>query len=191
MAHDLVTELLQYSSLACFMPIWQLCANLFIPNCLRSNLSYSPLAVLELYVKEVNNSLVINKHNEPFDMRLAFRKVDFGSFGIKDSKQFVHPSLVRLGQEANTLIHLATNTADDMESLSTYSSPKRYLWDWRPNKEEWKFLVLKGEKDDHILNLRGITNQLKSDGSIDLSGESGSSYHYSRRSLMTFSFLYA
>jgi len=51
MAHDLVTELLQYSSLACFMAIWQLCANLLIPNCLRSNLSYSPLAALELYVK--------------------------------------------------------------------------------------------------------------------------------------------
>ena len=50
MAHDLVTELLQYSSLACFMPIWQLCANLLIPNCLRFNLSYSPLAALELYV---------------------------------------------------------------------------------------------------------------------------------------------
>ena len=33
------------------MSIWQLCANLFIPNCLRSNLSYSPLAALELYVK--------------------------------------------------------------------------------------------------------------------------------------------
>lgn len=33
------------------MPIWQLCANLLIPNCLRSNLSYSPLAALELYVK--------------------------------------------------------------------------------------------------------------------------------------------
>lgn len=161
---------------------------------IEDNTNFNQVRQLELIdytnlVKEVNNSLVINKHNEPFDMRLAFRKVDFGSFGIKDSKQFVHPSLVRLGQEANTLIHLATNTADDMESLSTYSSPKRYLWDWRPNKEEWKFLVLKGEKDDHILNLRGITNQLKSDGSIDLSGESGSSYHYSRRSLMTFSFL--
>ena len=50
MAHDLVTELLQYSSLACFMSIWQLCANLLIPNCLRSNLSYSPLAALEPYV---------------------------------------------------------------------------------------------------------------------------------------------
>ena len=52
MAHDLVTELLQYSSLACFMPIWQLCANLLIPNCLRSNLSYFPLAALELYVNK-------------------------------------------------------------------------------------------------------------------------------------------
>ena len=54
MAHDLVTELLQYSSLACFMPIWQLCANLLIPNCLRSNLSYFPLAALELYVNGLN-----------------------------------------------------------------------------------------------------------------------------------------
>ena len=50
MAHDLVTELLQYSSLACFMAIWQLCANLLIPNCLHSNHSCSPLAALELYV---------------------------------------------------------------------------------------------------------------------------------------------
>lgn len=55
MAHDLVTELPQYSSLACFMPIWQLCANLLIPNCLRSNLSYSPLAALVLYVKTDNS----------------------------------------------------------------------------------------------------------------------------------------
>ena len=37
------------------MPIWQLCANLLIPNCLRSNLSYSPLAALELYVKITNS----------------------------------------------------------------------------------------------------------------------------------------
>ena len=50
MAHDLVTELLQYSSLACFMAIWQLFANLLIHNCLRSNHSCSPLAALELYV---------------------------------------------------------------------------------------------------------------------------------------------
>lgn len=62
MAHDLVTELLQYSSLACFMPIWQLCANMLIPNCLRSNLSYSPLAALELYVKNTNTLLHSCEH---------------------------------------------------------------------------------------------------------------------------------
>lgn len=38
------------------MPIWQLCANLLIPNCLRSNLSYSPLAALELCVNMSNSN---------------------------------------------------------------------------------------------------------------------------------------
>lgn len=37
------------------MPIWQLCANLLIPNYLRSNLSYSPLAALEFYVNKYNS----------------------------------------------------------------------------------------------------------------------------------------
>ena len=39
------------------MSIWQLCANLLIPNCLRSNFSYSPLAALELYVKNTKAEL--------------------------------------------------------------------------------------------------------------------------------------
>jgi hypothetical protein len=69
-AHDLVTELLQYSSLACFMPIWQLCANLLIPKCLRSNFSYSPLAALELYVNSYNPYLLFltftENNKEPF-----------------------------------------------------------------------------------------------------------------------------
>lgn len=161
---------------------------------IEDNTNFNQVRQLELtdytnLVKDIGDTFVLNKHDESFDMRLAFRKVNFGDFGIRDSKQFVYPSLIRLGQEANTLIHLATNSDNEVESLSTYSSPKRYLWDWRPNKEEWKFLVLNGEKDDHILNLRGITNQLKSDGKLDMSGESGNSFHYSRRSLMTFSFL--
>ena len=69
MAHDLVTELLQYSSLACFMPIWQLCANLLIPNCLRPNLSYSPLAALELYVN-INSSIFVQLNLNPFTVYL-------------------------------------------------------------------------------------------------------------------------
>lgn len=161
---------------------------------IEDNRNFNQVRQLELidytdHIKYTDSGIQLNKHAEPFDMRLAFRKVDFGDFGIKDSRQFVYPSLVRLGEEANTLIHRATNGTDEMESLSTYSSPKRYLWDWHPSKEEWKFLVLEGEKDSHILNLRGITNQLKVDGKIDLEGKSGSSFHYSRCSLMTFAFL--
>ena len=45
------------------MPIWQLCANLLIPNCLRSNLSYSSLSALELYVINLKSktSIVIGE----------------------------------------------------------------------------------------------------------------------------------
>ena len=132
----------------------------------------------------------IRAYKEPFDMRLAFRKVDFGSFGINDSKQFVFPSFIRLGQEANTLIHRACSVTCEEETLSTYSSPKRYLWDAKPSKKEWEFLVLPGETSDHILNIRGISSNLMSDGRIDVAGsDGGRSSHYSRRSLMTFAFL--
>ena len=162
---------------------------------IEDNLNFNQVRPLELIdytnlIKEIDDSVAINKHDGPFDMRLVFRKVDFGNFGIKDSKQFIYPSLVRLGNEANSLIHLAANQEfDNIDTLSTYSSPKRYLWDWKPSREEWKFLILEGEQDEHILNLRGITNQIKSDGRIDPNGGGGTSFHYSRRSLMTFAFL--
>ena len=53
------------------MSIWQLCANLLIPNCLRSNLSYSPLAALELYVISLKSVIewidnVINEELSPY-----------------------------------------------------------------------------------------------------------------------------
>ena len=132
---------------------------------------------------------IVQRHGEPFDMRLAFRKVNFGSFGITDSQQFVYPSFIRLGPEANDLIHRATISQDTLETLSTYSSPKRYLWDTKPNKEEWRFLSLVGEPEDNILRIEGLSNQLTSDGRIDVEGLGGTTYHYSRRTLMTFSFL--
>lgn len=132
----------------------------------------------------------IRSYNEPFDMRLAFRRVSFGNFGSRDSRQFIYPSLVRVGQEANTLIHRAAQSVSSMESLSTYSSPKRYLWDWRPTDEEWRFLVLPGEdNENHILNIPGITDHLMSDGRYTPDGTGGLTFHYSRRSLMTLSFL--
>ncbi len=160
----------------------------------EDNQNFNQVRQLELtdytdLLKTTSKGMAINKHCDPFDMRLAFRKVDFGNFGIKDSKQFVYPSLVRLGREANTLIHRSSNGINVNDTLATYSSPKRYLWDGHPSKEEWTYLVLEGEADNHILNLQGITNQLRPDGTIDPEGAGGSSFHYSRRSLMTFAFL--
>ena len=151
-----------------------------------------PLSLIDYteLLQEKDGKTCIRSYKEPFDMRLAFRKVDFGSFGINDSKQFVFPSFIRLGQEASTLIHRACSTTWEEETLSTYSSPKRYLWDGKPSKKEWEFLVLPGEETDHILNIKGISSNLMSDGRIDVTGSNGGrSSHYSRRSLMTFAFL--
>lgn len=138
---------------------------------------------------DANGEPVIRSFKDSFDMRIAFRRASFGDFGPRDSRQFVYPSLVRLGHEATSLIHKSSQS-DSSEKISTYSSPKRYLWDGRPNKEEWRFLVLDGDSDDnHILQINGITNQLKHNGDIDLEGNGGKTFHYSRRSLMTFAFL--
>lgn len=160
----------------------------------EDNTTFNQVNHLELVdytdlLRQGASGLEINAHKEPFDMRLAFRRVDIGDFGIKNSRQFVHPSYVRLGKEANHLIHRATETDTTEEKLSTLSSPKRYLWDARKSREEWKFIVLDGEKDNHILYLPGVSEQLQSDGRIALKGGGGQSYHYSRRSLMTFAFL--
>ncbi len=123
-----------------------------------------------------------------FDMRVAFRKVDFGDCGMNETKQFTYPSLLRLGKEANYLIHSTVEAELTSDMLSTYSSPKRYLWDGKRNKQEWEYLVLEGEKNKHILELKGITDHLTDDGRVDLE-HGGGTHYYSRRSLMTFSFL--
>ena len=152
----------------------------------------SKLQLLDLTTPLRENSAgkpELRTYNNSFDMRLVFRRASFGDFGAKNSRQFVYPSLVRLGLEANSLIHNSKQT-DTIERISTYSSPKRYLWDGKPNREEWQFLTLESDGvSDHILNLNGITNQLKSNGELDLDGNGGKTYHYSRRSLMTFAFL--
>ena len=49
--------------------------------------------------------------------------------------------------------------------------------------------MLEGEKQSHILQLNGITNQLNSNGTGDRDGFGGGKHSYSRSSLMTFAFL--
>ena len=67
---------------------------------------------------------------------------------------------------------------DSLETQSTYSSPKRYLWDAKPNKEEWRFMSLPGEYDDTILNINGVSKYLENDGRIVENGTGGITYHY-------------
>lgn len=58
------------------MSFWQLCANLLIPNCLRSNLSYSPLAALELYVNFAKEMLVGSKMDKACELAEKYKGRD-------------------------------------------------------------------------------------------------------------------
>jgi hypothetical protein len=132
----------------------------------------------------------LNRHSDSFDMRLAFRKVDFGVETLIGSNQFVYPSFVRLGEEANSLIQKAVNQNTGVEKISTFSSPKRYLWDNKPQEKSWEFLSLKGENiSNSLVQIKGISEHLNSDGSINEEGEGGIDKYYSRKALMTFAFL--
>jgi hypothetical protein len=144
----------------------------------------SPLELQDFTEPIVNGGL--NKYKDSFDMRLAFRKAEFGGdFGLVNSSQFVYPSLIRLGREANQLIHKATNMNTGAERISTFSSPKRYLWDNRPQSVEWEFVQLEGEIAKPIY-IEGISEQLNQDGTL---GDGSVKNRYSRKSLMTFAFL--
>lgn len=145
-----------------------------------------PLKLQNFTTPIVNGSL--NRSDESFNMRLAFQKVSFGEHILEGSKQFIWPSIVRLGNEAEYLTHLTTNLAEGDEVLSTYSSPKRYLWDFSPRREEWR-CVRSGQDDKLELPLiEGISNYLEDDGSVEKDGL-GYGLHYSRRSLMTLAFM--
>jgi len=65
---------------------------------------------------------------------------------MEGSTQFTWPSIVRLGNEAEYLSHEATNISFAKQTLSTYSSPKRYLWDYNPRQEEWRFINLENNQ---------------------------------------------
>jgi hypothetical protein len=147
----------------------------------------SPLELQDFTSPVLNDH--INKQRDSFDMRLAFREADFGGdLGIKNSRQFVYPSMIRLGKEANHLIYKATNLNTGSEKTSTFSSPKRFLWDTKSQKQEWEFIQLEGETAKPIY-IKGVSEQLGNDGSLNLEGSGGILMNYSRRALMTFAFL--
>jgi hypothetical protein len=127
-------------------------------------------------------------YSEPFDMRLAFKEVNFGEFGLINSEQFTYPSFVRLGNEAKSLIYKAINDNDGKDQRTSFSSPKRYLWDDRAYEGEWEF-IQENEDLRKPIWLDGISQQFNKDGSLNLNFSGGQSSSYSPKSLMTFAFL--
>ena len=74
------------------MAIWQLCANLLIPNCLRSNLSYSPLAALELYVKKTNFVFVPNQDfNRSYSDEDLYKKYNLTEDEVAYIERLIRP----------------------------------------------------------------------------------------------------
>lgn len=130
----------------------------------------------------------LNYTDNSFDMRLAFSKASFGENTLRNSSQFVWPSLIRLGKEAQSLIHRTIDLAEGDEYLSTYSSPKRYLWDTRARREEWRCVPMEKDKRNELPLIAGISKYFSDNGQIDKEGL-GSGYHYSRKTLMTFAFM--
>lgn len=130
----------------------------------------------------------LNRTQESFDMRVAFQKVSFGENTMIGSNQFIWPSLVRLGSEAEYLTHETVGIAEGDEILSTYSSPKRYLWDNKPRQEEWRCVRVTPDGRNEEPLLEGISNYFDDDGKIDKDGF-GSGLHYSRKTLMTLAFM--
>ena len=94
------------------------------------------------------------RYKNPFDMRLVFRRADFGNDLILPEEAFNWKSIVRVGEEARTLVYHSIEDSGIAERANNYSSPKRYLWDKKKSQARWEYLVT--EKDP--FNIRQSPN---------------------------------
>lgn len=125
-------------------------------------------------------------YKKPFDMRLAFHHCNFGEIDLPD--QFSWQSFVRIGEEAIKLIYKSRPENGVSQRTTNYSSPKRYLWDGRKYAGQWDFLMTEDDEQtvfNHYVNIKGLSEQFDSDGSLRTTNDGGSFSSFSRRSLMT------
>lgn len=141
--------------------------------------------------------------NRTFDMRVVFRKADFGNDIVLREEMFQWCSFVRIGEEARRLVYRSLEEEGISEKTTHYSSPKRYLWDTRPYEGQWENLVTQ----DDVCNVRlssyvsvpGLSKYFEKDGTynprraenaeLELLTFDDSASRYSRASLMTFAFV--
>lgn len=139
--------------------------------------------------------------NKTFDMRIVFRKADFGNDIVLDEDMFQWKSFVRIGEEARRLVYRSLEEEGLSEKTTNYSSPKRYLWDTKKYEGQWENLVTTEDPFNVLLSneisIPTLSKLFKDDGtycpdceeSDDLLDLDSSEHHYSRSSLMTFAFV--
>ena len=143
----------------------------------------------------------ITYENKTFDMRVVFRKADFGNDIVLDEDMFKWNSFVRIGEEARKLVYRSLEEEGLSEKTTNYSSPKRYLWDNKPFSGLWENLTTTEDPFNVILSNEiscpGLSKLFSGDGSYipEQTGKLGQlnlnrgEHHYSRASLMTFAFI--
>lgn len=126
-------------------------------------------------------------YQKPFDMRLAFHQCKFGDMDVPD--QFLWQSFLRVGDEAIKLIYKSRPADGVAQRTTNYSSPKRYLWDDKQFDGQWDFLTTSEDENpslNHYINIKGLSEQFDSDGTLRRNKNGGVFSSFSRRSLMTF-----
>lgn len=143
----------------------------------------------------------ISYENKTYDMRVVFRKADFGNDIILDEEMFQWKSFVRIGEEAQRLVYRSLEEEGLSEKTTNYSSPKRYLWDKKKYEGEWENLITTDDPFNVLLSNEISVPTLSSlfdddgkytpntDGSLELLDLDDNKHHYSRSSLMTFAFV--
>lgn len=140
--------------------------------------------------------------NKTFDMRVVFRKADFGNDIVLDEEMFQWKSFVRIGEEARRLVYRSLEEEGLAEKTTNYSSPKRYLWDSKEYEGQWENLITTEDPFNVLLSneisVPGLSTLFDKDGSYAPNGNGEvsnlidldqSEHHYSRSSLMTFAFI--
>jgi len=162
------------------------CALLFEnPNDVSFNLN----RVKQLEIIDLGNPLI--RYQSSFSTRILFKDAEFGAINseLNQNNKFQWPSSARVGFEAERIINNSrVELRLQVESKSYNSSPKRYLWDNEPSDTEWNFHEEFAEVPRGVFKT-GISEQLKSDGSLCNDGIFGTRAAFSRRSLMTFVYL--
>ena len=155
-----------------------------------------------LELRDLSNPWIYYE-NKTYDMRIVFRKADFGSDIVLDEEMFQWKSFVRIGEEARRLVYRSLEEEGISEKTTNYSSPKRYLWDKKEYEGQWENLITMDDSYNVLLApdvaVPVLSKLFDKDGTYMPDGETDakaelvdfeqSEHHYSRSSLMTFAFI--